>query len=236
MFKKRKKRTAVEINVIKNKITELWGKIYYNPITTKEFFEKLGKDYYNISERENIYRYNRECQMKAEDLWEQFEIIEGDKEVIFKKWMDHCWLNKIPYIILEDGIASTPKNYFMWQKILNKICLKKIFGTRKAMVRMASKDMELQGIPVRSLLPEYNEFINLLPKDIEGEEIKEEMLEYKNNKVVKTTEEIKENDVNNEEIKEFASKLEQKIQELEKMKMELTKKFLKNKIEDNEEK
>ena len=58
--------TSDRLATLKNKLCEIWGKILIKPISTKEVFEKLGFKYNNTSDRENLYRYNRQWQEEAE--------------------------------------------------------------------------------------------------------------------------------------------------------------------------
>ena len=165
--KRRRKKTAVRIEAIKSKLCELWGRILIKPMPTEEVFKELGYDYDKVKDRETIYRYNSYCQEEAEAEWDKFDIIGGDKEIIYKKWLDYCYLNKTPYILFDGGFAISPKSYQEWEKILERTCIRKIFGVRTSMERMLVKDMEIRTIPLKELLLEYDEFIKLLPEKIE---------------------------------------------------------------------
>ena len=165
--KRRRKKTTVRIEAIKSKLCELWGRILIKPMPTEEIFKELGYDYGKVKDRETIYRYNSYCQEEAEAEWDKFSIVEGDKEIVYKTWLEHCYLNKIPYIIFDSGFARSPKTYQEWQKILERTCIKGIFGVRTSMERMLAKDMEIRTIPLKELLLEYDEFIKLLPENIE---------------------------------------------------------------------
>ena len=165
--RKRRKKTTVRIEAIKNKLCELWGRILINPMTTEEVFKELGYDYNKVKDRETIYRYNSYCQEEAEVEWDKFSIVDGDKEIIYKKWLDHCYLNKIPYILFDGGFALSPKSYQEWQKILERTCIREIFGVRTSMERMLGKDMEIREVPLKILLLKYDEFTKLLPEKID---------------------------------------------------------------------
>lgn len=135
------RRTRDRIIALRGKITEIWGKIYYNPMSTIEFFEKIDLNYNNLNHRNIVYHDIKNLQKEAEEVFES--IMEEDNGKRFKMWMDYCWLHKIPYIILTDGIASTPKDYGDWQRKLSMIGVKKLKGLAKALLRLGKKNMEL---------------------------------------------------------------------------------------------
>lgn len=157
------KKSAVRIEAVKRKLCDLWGRILIKPISTEEIFKELGYDYSKVNDRERIYRYNSQLQKEAEVEWDKFVIQNGDKEVIYKKWLDYCYLNKIPYILFDSGFAISPKTYKEWQKILEKICIRQLFGLESSMRRMINKDMEIRGLPLKILLPSYTKFLKLIP-------------------------------------------------------------------------
>ena len=217
----KKRITSDRLATLKNKLCEIWGKILIKPISTKEVFEKLGFKYNNTSDRENLYRYNRQWQEEAEAEWEKFEIMGGDKEVIFKKWLDYCYLNKRPYILFVNKMALSPRTYKEWERILSLTCIKELYGLRKSLLRMGVKSMELS----------YN------ITDLHGNQIENQIsikrLLYRHDKTLKLLEnETKQKDLD----KLTPEELDQLEHKIAKIRMEKAKKRLKDKVEDNEEK
>ena len=217
----KKKITSDRLATLKNKLCEIWGKILIKPISTKEVFEKLGFKYNNTSDRENLYRYNRQWQEEAEVEWEKFEIMGGDKEVIFKKWLDYCYLNKRPYILFVNKMALSPRTYKEWERILSLTCIKELYGLRKSLLRMGVKSMELS----------YN------ITDLHGNQIENQIsikrLLSRHDKTLKLLEnETKQKDLD----KLTPEELDQLEHKIAKIRMEKAKKRLKDKVEDNEEK
>lgn len=217
----KKRITSDRLATLKNKLCEIWGKILIKPISTKEVFEKLGFKYNNTSDRENLYRYNRQWQEEAEVEWEKFEIMGGDKEVIFKKWRDYCYLNKRPYILFVNKMALSPRTYKEWERILSLTCIKELYGLRKSLLRMGVKSMELS----------YN------ITDLHGNQIENQIsikrLLYRHDKTLKLLEnETKQKDLD----KLTPEELDQLEHKIAKIRMEKAKKRLKDKVEDNEEK
>lgn len=213
--------TSDRLATLKNKLCEIWGKILIKPISTKEVFEKLGFKYNNTSDRENLYRYNRQWQEEAEVEWEKFEIMGGDKEVIFKKWLDYCYLNKRPYILFVNKMALSPRTYKEWERILSLTCIKELYGLRKSLLRMGVKSMELS----------YN------ITDLHGNQIENQIsikrLLSRHDKTLKLLEnETKQKDLD----KLTPEELDQLEHKIAKIRMEKAKKRLKDKVEDNEEK
>ena len=217
----KKRITSDRLATLKNKLCEIWGKILIKPISTKEVFEKLGFKYNNTSDRENLYRYNRQWQEEAEAEWEKFEIMGGDKEVIFKKWLDYCYLNKRPYILFVNKMSLSPRTYKEWERILSLTCIKELYGLRKSLLRMGVKSMELS----------YN------ITDLHGNQIENQIsikrLLSRHDKTLKLLEnETKQKDLD----KLTPEELDQLEHKIAKIRMEKAKKRLKDKVEDNEEK
>lgn len=215
----KKKITSDRLDTLRNKLCDLWGKILMKPIPTQEVFEKLGFIYTNTSDREKLYRYNRQWQEEAEAEWEKFEIISGDKEVIFKKWLDYCYLNKIPYVLFVDKIALSPRTYKEWERILSLTCVRKLYGTRKALLRMGVKSMELR----------YN------ITDIHGNQIEYQVsttkLLSRHDKTLKLIENKPKQDDLDKLTPEDLDQLEHRIA---KVRMEKAKKKLEDKVENKE--
>lgn len=214
----KKKITSDRLATLRNKLCDIWGNILIKPIPTQEVFEKLGFIYNNTSHRENLYKYNRTWQEEAEAEWEKFEIIGGNKEVIFKKWLDHCYLNKKPYILFVNKMALSPRTYKEWERILSLTCIRKLYGTRKALIRMGVKSMELR----------YN------ITDLHGNQIENQIsikrLVSRHDKTLKLLEnETKQKDLD----KLTPEELDQLAHKIEKKRMEIAKKQLKDKVENN---
>ncbi len=163
------KKTVERIEGIKEILCSLWGKILIKPIPTEEVFKELGYDYNNVGDREKVYRYTSQLQNEAEKEWEKFCIEDGDKEIIYRKWLDYCYLNKIPYIIFDYGIALSPRTYKDWEALLKRNCLRNLASCSTSMQRMLKKDMALNGFPLKELLPFYDEFLKLIPEEPELE-------------------------------------------------------------------
>ena len=131
---------------------------------TEDVFKEMGFNYNDVNDREALYRINRDCQEEAEQLWDKFDIIEGDKEEIFKKWLDYCYTKKIPYIIFFEGIGLTPRSYNEWERLLEMTVIKKAQGLATAITRMASKDMALiDYTPAKDMLKASEKVATLLP-------------------------------------------------------------------------
>lgn len=214
----KKKITSDRLAVLKNKLCDLWGKILIKPIPTKEVFEKLGFMYNNTSDRANLYKYNRMWQEEAEAEWERFEIIGGDKEVIYKKWLDYCYKNKIPYVLFVEKMALSPRTYAEWERILSLTCIRKLYGTRKALLRMGIKSMELR----------YN-ITDLHGKKIEYQISTTKILSHHDKTLKLIEDETKEKGLN----KLTPEELDQLAHEVEKERMERAEKELKDKVENN---
>lgn len=145
---------------------------------TEDIFKEMGFNYNNVNEREALYRYNRDCQEEAEQLWDEFVIVDGDKEAIFKKWLDYCYTKKIPYIIFFGGIALTPRSYDEWERLLEMTVIRKAQGLATAITRMASKDMELiDYTPAKDLLEASENVATLLPDYRDREKLTEKIKE-----------------------------------------------------------
>jgi len=101
-----------------------------------------------------------------------------------------------------------------------------------AVLKMANKGMLINAkVPAKQLLETVNGINKLL--EISEKSLIEYKKEEEKDEIIETTEEIIEDDVNNKEIKDVLKKLDQQAHEIEKMRMELDKKLLKKKIEDN---
>jgi len=150
---------------LQTKLNSIWSEILMNPIETHELFKRLGYDYSLINHRTTIYNFISNLQKTAEEVWDK--IIEKDKHEKFRLWMDYCYLHKIPYIILNNGIAQSPKTYDKWQTLLQKICTRQLSGLRTSMIRMTKKNMKINGLPVIDLLPIYKDFTDLIPEKID---------------------------------------------------------------------
>jgi len=176
------RRTRDRIEGMRLRITEVWGKIYYNPMSTTEFFKEIAVNYDNVSDRQMVYGDLRTLQKEAEEVFEAIE--EEDDEKKFRQWMDYCWLHKLPYIFLEDGIAFTPRTFKEWQEKLSLIGKKKLYGTLKSISRLARKKMDLvfyltdeegdpleHHVPILELLTRHSHTLELLEdKEEESEE------------------------------------------------------------------
>ena len=216
----KKRITSDRLATLKNKLCDLWGKILIKSISTQEVFEELGFKYNNTSDRENLYKYNRKWQEEAEAEWDKFEIIGGDKEVIFKKWLDYCYKNKLPYILFVNRMALSPRTYKEWERILSLTCIRKLYGTRKSLLRMGIKSMELR----------YN------ITDLHGNKIEYQIsttkLLSRHDKTLKLIEdETKQKDLD----KLTPEELDQLAHKIEKERIERAKKRLKDKVENNNE-
>jgi len=165
-----RRRSRADIEAIKHELCGIWGRILVTRISTEEVYKELGFDYNNVNDREALYRYTRECREEAEALWDQFTIIKGDKEEIYKKWLDHCYLEKIPYIIFFEGVALTPKTYAEWEQIFTKRAIQKILGLQTTVERMARKEMFIGEYPAEKFLSSIDESIRLLPNFEEDKE------------------------------------------------------------------
>lgn len=145
---------------------------------TEDVFKEMGFKYNDVNERETLYRYNRDCQEEAERLWDNFDIIDGDKEEIFKKWLDYCYTKKIPYIIFFEGIALSPRSYNEWERLLEMTVIKKAQGLATAISRMASKDMQLiDYTPAKEILRANENVVALLPDYRDRKKLSEKIKE-----------------------------------------------------------
>lgn len=158
--------------IIRFKLCDLWGKILIKPMSTGDVFKALGFNYNNVGDREKVYRYNSQLQDDAEREWEKFSIEDGDKEFIYRKWLDYCYLNQIPYIIFDNGLAISPKTYEEWEKLLARNCFRHLASCNTSMQRMLKKDMAINGFPLKELLPFYDEFLKLIPEEPETKSTK----------------------------------------------------------------
>lgn len=159
------KKSSERIEAVKRGLCDLWGRILIKPMLTKEVYQELGYDYSNVNDQEKIYRYNRQLQKEAEIVFDS--MIEEDKEKRYKQWLDYCYLNKMPYILFDAGFAVSPDTYAEWQTILERICIRELFGLETSLKRMLNKDMEIRGIPLKKLLPSYTKILDLIPDEDE---------------------------------------------------------------------
>ena len=157
------RKSKEDINRIKDDLLKIMGRLLIRDISTRDVFKELGFDYNNMYDRNFIYYMVQICRDEADQLWTEFETVSGDMSLIYKKWLDACYLNKKAYFYFENSIAFCPKTYEEDQRILAKIATQKIFGTGTALRRLADRDMMIGDATAKALLGMVDGITKLLP-------------------------------------------------------------------------
>ncbi len=133
------------------------------PIPTETVFELLGFDYSKVKDREFIYR--SVSKWVRETLSKEWNIIptEGNKEFIYKKFVEKCWLEKEPFGYFDGGLFYTPRTYGEYEALLNKYAIRSLLGYVTSLSEMAKKGMMLNSkILAEELLTNANKIIKLI--------------------------------------------------------------------------
>ena len=149
-----------------------------NPIPSEVVFTRMGLDYTKDKDKQFLYgcvrRWNKET---IKEL--NFEILTESpiemKEAIYKRFLERCWLEKLPFGLFNYGNFYTPLKYVQYEAILNRQAIRAILGTFTSLKNMATKGMMLNGkIPANLLANIIYDNIKLLDiSEKEMEDIKQ---------------------------------------------------------------
>lgn len=173
MLQRRTRRTRIEINALKDKFKETCC-FKDTPIPTEEVYKRMGFNYSDVNERQQLYRYIHVW--VAESINElNFKIpselpLEA-KEKIYERFLKKCWLEKKPFGFFNHGVFYTPKKFVHYEALLNRYTIALLFGFFTKLGEMSDRGMKLNGkVFAEAVLDTVNTIIKQL-------EISEEQLD-----------------------------------------------------------
>lgn len=159
---KGKRRTKTEIEAIKRDFKEKCC-FKESPIPTEEVFKSLRFEYSNIYDRAFIYRWvSTWTEETLSKIW-NFEIEEGNKEKIYRDFLEKCWLEKEPFGYFESGYFHTPRTFIEYEALLNKYTIRAMLGLTTSVQKMADKSMLINSkVPAKEILETVGNIVKLL--------------------------------------------------------------------------
>lgn len=133
------------------------------PIPTETVFEILGFDYSKIKDRQFIYK--SVSKWVRETLSKEWNYIptEDNKEIIYTRFLEKCWLEKEPFGYFDGGFFYTPRTYGEYENLLNKYAIRSLLGYVTSLSEMAKKGMMLNSkILAEELLTSANKIVKLI--------------------------------------------------------------------------
>ncbi len=146
-MQRRTRRTRLDIDALKNKFKETCC-FKDTPIPTKDVYEMMGFNYSDVNQRQQLYRYIHIW--VAESINElNFKIpselpLEA-KKIIYKRFLEKCWLEKKPFGFFNHGVFYTPKEFEQYEALLNRYTIALLFGFFTKLEEMSDRGMKLNG-------------------------------------------------------------------------------------------
>ena len=111
-----------------------------------------------------LYRCIRKWTTETIDkLWIGKPVLDKEKEVFYKLFLEKCWLEKEPFGYFHDGLFYTPRTYGEYESLLNTYVVRTLFGHIRSLTKMADKGMLINSkIPAENLLKQGKDIIKLL--------------------------------------------------------------------------